>query len=108
MSTHYPRSGRRRPCFVYFARAGQYLKVGCSSNPPVRVKMLRHQYKGNFPADLDRSQPFEILRVIPGGFDLEFYLQNRLYDFHVAGEWFQATPEVLEWVSEIDTLAPTG
>lgn len=40
LDTFYPASGRRRPTRVYFARCGDYVKVGTSSNVEARLRIL--------------------------------------------------------------------
>ena len=87
---HYPgldwdrRGGRFRKRYVYFARIGQYVKVGFSVNPERRVKNLRSA-DVSAPADLDRTAAHWALT-----------------EFHESGEWFHAAPEVLEAVAAFD------
>ena len=95
------RGGRFRKRYVYFARIGQYVKVGFSVNPERRVKNLRSA-DVSAPADLDRTAPIELLKVLPGGPEVETAAHWALTEFHESGEWFHAAPEVLEAVAAFD------
>ena len=79
---------------VYFARVGRYVKVGYSRNPAQRIRQIQ---RANLvaPEDLDRSAPVELLRVIPGNSLHETEAHCALAEFHAAGEWFHAEPELL-------------
>lgn len=92
-----------RPRFIYFARVGDYLKVGCSIDPRKRVHTIR---KTDGPL-LDLWAPTELIRFVPAGpsvraFGLEGDYMAALADYHVEGEWFRATPEVLDWIAALD------
>ena len=91
------RGGRFRKRYVYFARIGQYVKVGFSVNPERRVKNIRHGC--SVPTDLDLAAPVELLKVVPGGPEVENAAHWALTEFHEFGEWFRADPEVLEAVA---------
>lgn len=49
--------------YVYFARCGQYVKIGKAGDPQHRVKRLFNGHLLVCPADLDESQPVELLRA---------------------------------------------
>ena len=83
---------------VYFARVGEYVKVGYSRHDP--WFRARDAVCGNHakPIDLDRYAPVEILNVIDGDRQIETLLHRMLDDFRVVGEWFLAEPAVLEFI----------
>ena len=73
---------------VYFARVGEYVKIGYSRNPVTRVQRLRSDDTAR-PDDLDKTAPVELLAVVPGGRDLERALQEVLVGLRECGEWFR-------------------
>lgn len=92
-----------RPHFVYFARVGDYIKVGCSHNPRQRLAAIRRTWS----PPLDLWAPTELIRAVPAGtriqgHSLEGAYQAALSDFHAGGEWFHAAPDVLTWIDSLD------
>jgi hypothetical protein len=74
--------------YVYFIRAGDRIKIGFSRTPNVRLKTLQ-------TANGDR---LELLKVIPGSYDLESSLQAQFRQFRTIGDWFHASPELLSYI----------
>ena len=75
--------------FLYFIKAGNFVKVGRSTNPNKR--MASHQV----------SNPHEciLLCSIKGDmFDLEKEAQFELRKYHQRGEWYKLTPRVKEYI----------
>ena len=83
------------PCFVYVIRAGEAIKVGVAHNVHGRLSTLQ---TGN-------PYRFELLYVLPGGYDLEWQLQKRLEAGRTDGgaEWFEgeSIPGFLEFVDDL-------
>lgn len=78
---------------VYFARVGDYVKIGFASNPTQRAKTL---LTGRLivPEDLDRSLKVELVLVIPSCRMRDERNLHLLFARHWAvGEWFHWTPE---------------
>lgn len=74
---------------VYFARCGQYVKIGyCSGDLSAR---LRHLPRGVIcPDDLDRSRPVELIHEIPGCVIRDERRIHGLFAaYREAGEWFR-------------------
>lgn len=86
---------------VYFARVGDFIKVGFSTNPVNRVQRIKSDDCAK-PLDLDRSSPVELLRVVPGDVEHEQMAHDALSDFRVCGEWFVAEPALLEYVGSLN------
>ena len=75
--------------FLYFIKAGNFVKVGCSKN--VKKRISAHQV----------SNPHEciLLCSIKGDmFDLEKEAQLELKQHHYRGEWYKLTPKVKEYI----------
>ena len=77
--------------YVYFAKCGDYVKIGFSYQPEKRVRGL---FKGAAlirPADLDTAQPVELVHVLD---DCTAKDERRLHAlftrWRVEGEWFRA------------------
>ena len=94
---------RRRPAYVYAIRAGRYVKVGRSVNVEARATSLARAHKGTRrPADLGPC-PTTILATICVTQDeapaVEAELLERFRRYRAAGEWLDASPEVLAWAA---------
>ncbi len=77
---------------VYFLRAGDFIKIGkATGSPKARI------------ATLQTGCPFPIVAIgyISGGIAEEFALHKRFEKFHAHGEWFHATPQLIEAIEEI-------
>lgn len=77
---------------VYFARCGDYVKIGYASNPTHRAK---HLLSGKIivPTDLDRTRPVELVLVIPFCRMRDERNLHLLFANHWAvGEWYHWTP----------------
>lgn len=74
---------------VYFARAGARIKIGWSRQVATRLAQLQ---TGN-------AAPIELLGVLPGARSRERELHERFADARVSGEWFEATPELLAYIT---------
>ncbi len=77
---------------VYFARFGDYVKIGFSSNPAHRLKAMTTGVI--LPDDLDPATPGELVMVIPFCRVRDERNLHQLFMRHrAAGEWFHWTPE---------------
>lgn len=76
---------------VYFARAGDRIKIGWSRKVATRVVQLQ---TGN-------AEPVRLLATTPGGRALERQMHERFADARVSGEWFAATDELLTYVASL-------
>lgn len=79
---------------VYFARVGDYVKIGFASNPTKRVKeILNGGVK--LPDDLDVTLPVELVLVVPFCRMRDERNMQLLFARHWSGvgEWFRWTPE---------------
>lgn len=76
---------------VYFAQAGDRIKIGWSRNVGARIAQLQ---TGN-------PDPVQLLATTPGARSLERQLHARFATARVAGEWFDATDELLAYVGSL-------
>lgn len=78
---------------VYFMRSGELIKIGTSSNLRTRLNTL---------------QPEEYLGCVAGSYPEEKQAHHAWKHLRVRGEWFRATPELLDWIRSVvtDTTDP--
>lgn len=69
--------GRRG--FVYFAVAGDAVKIGFSIKPTERVKSLQ----------TSATEYVEVVRLIPGTDQTERYFHGHFERYRLRGEWFR-------------------
>lgn len=82
---------RKKPCFVYFIRDGEMVKIGRSTAPVSRMLSLAG---GN-------GRQLEMLGTMPGDHKREKALHRRFARHHIKGEWFHLAAPILEYMSEI-------
>ncbi|MEZ0060957.1 hypothetical protein ABIF26_006500 [Bradyrhizobium elkanii] len=76
--------------FVYFARAGNKVKIGVSKNPRQRLGELK---TGN-------SNKVRIYYVTPGDAQMERDLHKLFAEFRVNGEWFLYAEPIRNWIAQ--------
>jgi hypothetical protein len=90
---------------IYFARVGDYLKVGMTTVLERRITELRsagHRRKQLSPAPLCEGRvPVSLIATIPHSRGLEAGCMDALRDHHVIGEWFRLNPEALLIVARL-------
>lgn len=72
---------------VYLARIRDYMKIGYSADPFVRVASLTHgsMFK---PDDIAYGDSVDLLGWVPGDRKTETAMHMRFGHLHVVGEWF--------------------
>jgi Meiotically up-regulated gene 113 len=75
---------------VYFAQAGDRVKIGTTTNLPVRLKAII-SYSGHDP---------QILLVVPGGRTEERQVHELFRKDRIRGEWFTMSPRLMEFIAE--------
>lgn len=75
---------------VYFIRGGEFVKIGIAQDAEERLNAI--QTTSPFPLSL--------LGWVPGRLADEARIHEELSDYRAHGEWFRATPEVLETIEE--------
>lgn len=78
---------------IYFARAGDRIKIGFSKNPWARVDALR----------TGSPVPVILLGYIEADFSYERELHDRFAHLRDNLEWFRAEPELLEYIDKTAT-----
>jgi hypothetical protein len=79
---------------VYFAKAGDRIKIGWSRNVGARIAQLQ---TGN-PA------PVQLLAAIPGARARERKLHTLFAEHRVSGEWFRDDPELVAYIARINAV----
>lgn len=83
---------------VYFARVGDYVKIGTSTRVAGRLGDIKSDVSRK-PEDLDTSQRIDLLADIPGDRSLEAWVHEDLAALRVAGEWFRDGAELRDYLS---------
>lgn len=90
---------------VYFARVGDYVKVGATGKLPRRMTEMRcaaHRSRLRTPERLRHKQePVTLIGTLPDAPGLEAKCHRELGAYHSVGEWFSLTPETLGAVARI-------
>ena len=73
---------------VYVLRAGEYAKIGRTTNIARRVQELQ----------VGCPIEFEILLCVPGGEEEEKWTLDRFRHLRVRGEWFWLSEELQDWI----------
>jgi DNA-binding transcriptional ArsR family regulator len=76
---------------VYFADAGGQIKIGWSKRVSARLAQLQ----------TGSAAPIKLIGTMPGGLAVERRVHEKFAHLRLSGEWFTATPELLEYVSEV-------
>lgn len=87
-------TGIQRTGSVYFAKVGDYVKIGFASNPRYRLEhLLVAGSKLIVPADIDRTVAPDLVLVIPFCSMRDERSIQLLFGNHwVVGEWFRWSP----------------
>lgn len=85
----YNKRNKKETPLVYLIECQGLIKIGVSADPETRLK------------ELGTGSPHQhsLLKVIPGGFEVERMLHKKFSDKRVRGEWFRLTSEDLEGLS---------
>lgn len=85
-------SGWKGP-WVYFMRRGHSgpIKIGCSSEPPVRMKGLQTA----------NAEGLVLLGWVPGGRSVEAMYHRAWMSNRLSGEWFSPHPMLLRYIREV-------
>lgn len=82
----------RRPCLnpveLLQQRANGDIKIGFSSQLPLRLKSLSNEFG-----------PLEVLGAVVGGRRMERALHDRFKAFALGAEWFSPSEEVFDFIS---------
>jgi hypothetical protein len=76
--------------WVYFIRKGDEIKIGFSSCPAARFKVLR---------------PDEVLHLEPGGYADERRVHAAFADSRLHGEWFRQDPQLMAFIADLRSKA---
>ncbi len=73
---------------VYFVQAGNYIKIGTTTN--LRARLAALQNGSPFPISL--------LHTIPGDTEKEKAFQRQFHKSRIRGEWYEVTPELRQFI----------
>lgn len=76
---------------VYFAEAGNRVKIGFSKRVSARLVQLQ----------TGSAVPIRLIGTMPGGRTAERRLHDQFAHLRISGEWFQGAPELLEHVGAL-------
>lgn len=82
---------------VYFAQAGGRIKIGWSRNVAARITQLQ---TGN-------AEPVQLVATTPGARSRERQLHDQFAAARVSGEWFEATPELIAYIADLNRSNPS-
>lgn len=77
--------------YVYFAQCGDTIKIGFSMSVTGRIRSLQ----------TSNGALVVLLGTIPGTRDREKAIHGMFRNARLAGEWFRATPELIDFVENI-------
>lgn len=90
--------------FVYFIEAGDFIKIGHSRDPIIRLGDVRKRAGMKIPDGLDTSRA-RILAVEQGTHTYESRLHRRFAEYRVAGEWFKKNDRLAHYIQSISSPA---
>lgn len=86
---------KKRPGFVYFIRSGDHIKIGYATNVADRIRELQ----------VGNPTPLQLLGVMPAARPDEKRLHGQFAQTRIVGEWFQATPVLIDYIKANTTRA---
>ena len=78
-------------CYLYFARAGDAVKIGVAVEPESRLRNLRSGH----------HQEIILLAAIPAHAALERAVHERFANLRLEGEWFRLSDELAEFIHQV-------
>lgn len=90
--------------YVYFIEAGNFIKIGYSRDPLIRLGQIRRGRATATPDGLDTSTA-RLLAIEQGDMFLEKSLHKRFAEHRVAGEWFEKNDRLAHYIKSIATPA---
>lgn len=82
--------------YIYFARAGDAIKIGCAQRPHRRMQEIERQI----------GRAVDLIGLIYGNFATETLIHRRLRDFAEGEEWFRDCDEVKNLISYLLAKGP--
>ena len=92
-------SARKCGSFVYFIQSGDFIKIGWSKTPELRVDQIRRGGNALRPRAGLAEDPV-LLAYKPGTKRDEAALHQQFADQHDQGEWFRQCPELEALIEE--------
>lgn len=94
-----PLSYWKRSSFVYFIQSGDFIKIGWSKTPELRVDQIRRGGHALRPTAGLTEDPV-LLAYRPGTRKDEAALHQRFHETNDQGEWFRQSTELDELIEE--------
>ena len=79
-----------KPSYIYFMQSEDfYIKIGCTRNIKSRIKAVQAH----------NPMKIKLIGKMKGGYDLEVKIHRRFKKHRTRGEWFEGSPELLEYIA---------
>lgn len=100
-----PRTRRdmRDEAAVYFLHCGDFIKIGYSSSPHMRLRQIQASDGTLHPEGMDPSGAV-LLKTAPGGYRHEQELHARFSSLRHTGEWFRADADLTDFINSIESV----
>ena len=98
------RRDMRYEASVYFLRCGDYIKIGYSAAPHMRLRQIKSDDGTKRPSDIDCASTV-LVQTEPGGFNRERELHAKFAHLRHTGEWFTEAPELTDYIRNIERTA---
>jgi hypothetical protein len=83
--------------FTYFVKRGNAIKIGHSAIPKQRISQLQVSF----------AEPLEVLAIVPNTFVTEADAHAKFAHLRMHGEWFEAHPDLIEFILAVKIEAST-
>lgn len=92
---------RSKQSRVYFMRNGKYIKIGYTSESSLgRLETIKKSGGVIMPRGMDFTRT-TLIGDVPGDMKAESALHKRFAHIRVSGEWFEATPELTNYIDGV-------
>lgn len=98
---HVPASAMRDEATVYFFRCEDFIKIGYSASPHMRLRQIQSADGTKHPEGMNPSGAV-LVKTMPGGYAQEQILHRNFKHLRHTGEWFHADPELIEFIHAIE------
>lgn len=95
-----PRQDLRQPASVYFFRCGNFVKIGFSVSPHMRLRQIQYGDGTKFPSEID-CRLASLIATESGGSAREKELHAKFAHLRHTGEWFTEAPELTEYIESL-------
>lgn len=98
------RKDMRAEATVYFMRCGEFVKIGYSVAPHLRLRQIQSGTGTKFPEGIPVHRT-AIIATEDGGYNREQALHKQFAHLRHTGEWFTEAPELTEYIETLEGSA---